>query len=79
MVLRQLERRFGPPPSEVQQRVAALFADELLALGEALFDFASMGEVSAWLQMRGEESGEQRTENGVQKLATFLQVLTLVW
>ncbi|RRR65734.1 MAG: DUF4351 domain-containing protein [Candidatus Viridilinea halotolerans] len=53
LVLSLLERRFGPPPPEVQQRVATLSSDELLALGEALFGFARMDEVSVWLQMRG--------------------------
>lgn len=53
LVLRQLERRFGPLPSEVQQGVAALSSDELLALGEALFDLASMDDVNAWLRMKG--------------------------
>ncbi|RRR66991.1 MAG: DUF4351 domain-containing protein [Candidatus Viridilinea halotolerans] len=33
LVLRQLERRFGPPPPEVQQRVAALSSDELARAG----------------------------------------------
>ncbi|RRR65556.1 MAG: DUF4351 domain-containing protein [Candidatus Viridilinea halotolerans] len=52
LVLRLLDRRFGAPPPEVQQRVAALSSDDLIALGEALFDFVDMDEVRAWLQMR---------------------------
>ncbi|RRR69409.1 MAG: DUF4351 domain-containing protein [Candidatus Viridilinea halotolerans] len=51
LLLHQVERRFGPPPPEVQQRVAALAADELLALGEALFVFAGMDDVRAWLKL----------------------------
>ncbi|WP_124681925.1 DUF4351 domain-containing protein [Candidatus Viridilinea mediisalina] len=51
LLLHQVERRFGPPPPEVQQRVATLAADELLALAEALFVFASMDDVKAWLKL----------------------------
>ncbi|RRR68326.1 MAG: DUF4351 domain-containing protein [Candidatus Viridilinea halotolerans] len=52
LALRQITRRFGPPPTEVQQRVETLSSDELLALGEALFEVASMEELVAWLKRR---------------------------
>lgn len=49
LVLRQLERKLGPLPAAEQARVTALSPEQLLALGDALLDFASLGELQAWL------------------------------
>lgn len=49
LLLRQLTRRFGTVPVDLQARLDALTPEALLALGEALFDLASLAELEAWL------------------------------
>jgi predicted transposase YdaD len=50
MVLRQLRRRFGPVPADLESRIAAITTPELEALGEALLDFGSLADADAWLR-----------------------------
>ena len=45
LLLRLLERRFGPLPAAIRQRVAAADAETLLAWGERVLDADSLDEV----------------------------------
>jgi predicted transposase YdaD len=47
LLLRLLERRFGPLPAAVGQRVAEADADTLLVYGERILDAESLDEVFA--------------------------------
>ena len=49
LVLRLLTRKVGPLAPELQARVAALDPEALLTLSEALLDFTSMADLTAWL------------------------------
>ncbi|HLK61226.1 MAG TPA: DUF4351 domain-containing protein [Chthonomonadaceae bacterium] len=49
IVMRQIKKRFGVVPSEIEARLDALTADELDELGESLFDFRSITDVENWL------------------------------
>ncbi len=50
LILRQLARRVGNVPIETEIRVKALSLVQLEDLGEALLDFAQMGDLLAWLE-----------------------------
>ena len=50
LIVRQLERRVGPLSPEIQTRIAQLSAQQLENLGEALLDFASVSDLTTWLQ-----------------------------
>ena len=50
LVLRQLARRVGTPPTSVAAQVQALELQQLEALGEALLDFAQLSDLTDWLQ-----------------------------
>jgi PD-(D/E)XK nuclease family transposase/Domain of unknown function (DUF4351) len=50
LILRQLSRRLGDLPVEIQQQVAPLSGQALEALGEALFDFSRLDDFTSWLQ-----------------------------
>jgi predicted transposase/invertase (TIGR01784 family) len=50
LVLRQLTRRVGTLPANVEAQVQALALQQLEALGEALLDFAEAGDLSGWLR-----------------------------
>jgi predicted transposase/invertase (TIGR01784 family) len=50
LILRQLARRVGTLPADVEAQVQALTLQQLEALGEALLDFASAQDLSVWLQ-----------------------------
>jgi predicted transposase/invertase (TIGR01784 family) len=50
LVLRQLQRRVGPVPSEVEAQVQSLGLLKIEALGEALLDFSQLSELTDWLQ-----------------------------
>jgi predicted transposase/invertase (TIGR01784 family) len=52
LILRQLTRRLGTLPVTVEAQVQALALPQLEALGEALLDFAELGDLVEWL--RGE-------------------------
>jgi hypothetical protein len=49
LVLRQLERRCGPLSAPIAYAITALSPERLLALSEALLDFANPEELQAWL------------------------------
>ncbi len=49
LVLRQLKRRIGTVSAEDENRITALSVEQLEALGEALLDFSSRDDLSAWL------------------------------
>ena len=51
--LRLLNRRFGELDSMQLDRCRNLTVDQLESLGEALFDFNSVGELEAWLDRLG--------------------------
>jgi hypothetical protein len=50
LVFRQLRRKLGPLPAEVEQQVNALKVEQLEDLGEALLDFSSLNDLTSWLQ-----------------------------
>jgi predicted transposase/invertase (TIGR01784 family) len=50
LVLRLLRRRFGPLAPVQQARIQALSVTDLEALGEALLDFQTVTELTAWLE-----------------------------
>ncbi len=49
LVLRQLKRRIGEIKSEDETLIIRLSVEQLEALGEALLDFSSQDDLSAWL------------------------------
>ena len=49
LVLRQLKRRIGTISAEDESRITGLSVEQLEALGEALLDFSSCDDLSAWL------------------------------
>ncbi|MFN3639264.1 MAG: DUF4351 domain-containing protein [Chloroherpetonaceae bacterium] len=49
MVLRQLRRRFGSLPHELEEHIRQLSPERIEALAEALLDFTDLGEVVSWL------------------------------
>ncbi len=53
LVLRLLKKRVGQLEPELEQRVSALNVEQLEDLGEALLDFAEIGEVTTWLDSKG--------------------------
>jgi predicted transposase/invertase (TIGR01784 family) len=50
LVLRQLTRRLGTLPANVEAQVQALALPQLEALGEALLDFAELDDLVGWLR-----------------------------
>jgi hypothetical protein len=50
VLLKQLNRRWGLLPEQVEQRIRSLRLDQLAALGEAVLDLSSPQELEAWLQ-----------------------------
>ncbi|MEG4395708.1 Rpn family recombination-promoting nuclease/putative transposase [Microcoleus sp. BROC3] len=50
LVVRLLERRVGPLPSEIQTRISQLSAEQLENLGEAVLELASVSDVTDRLQ-----------------------------
>jgi hypothetical protein len=53
LVLRQLRRRFGSVLAEQEATIRGLSTAELEELAEALIDFASPGDLEAWLTSGG--------------------------
>ena len=49
-VIRLLTRRIGTVPPQLQAQVQSLSIEQLDELSEALFDFASATDLTAWLQ-----------------------------
>lgn len=50
MVLRQLQRRLGELPRELQEQVRLLPAEQLEELGELLLDFNTLADLENWLR-----------------------------
>lgn len=50
LLMRQLTRLLGDPPTAVSAGIEQLSSAQLLELGEALFDFHSYADVEAWLK-----------------------------
>ena len=50
LVLRQLARRVGSLPSEIETQIRGLSLNEIEALGEALLDFSDISDLIAWLR-----------------------------
>jgi predicted transposase YdaD len=50
LILRQLNRRFGTLPANIEAQVQALDLPQIEALGEVLLDFAQLSDLSNWLQ-----------------------------
>ena len=55
VMLRQLQRRFGPLDADLQARVRALSFARLEQLGEALLDFHSLADAVSWLGEHGQD------------------------
>ncbi|MBL8150158.1 MAG: DUF4351 domain-containing protein [Blastocatellia bacterium] len=49
LILKQLQKRFGSVPTEVEEAVKKLDVDGLESFGEAIFDFNSIDDLLAWL------------------------------
>lgn len=50
LILRQLSRRVDTLPATVEAQIQALELQQLEALGEALLDFAELGDLERWLR-----------------------------
>ena len=50
LILRQLARRVGSLPSEIEAQIRGLSLAEIEALGEALLDFADISDLIVWLR-----------------------------
>jgi len=50
LVLRQLNRRFGPIEAELEQRIQALSIDRVEDLSDALLDFSDRSQLVVWLE-----------------------------
>lgn len=50
LALRQLTRRLGTVPSQLQAQIQQLSTSDVEALGEALLDFSTTQDLVAWLQ-----------------------------
>ncbi len=53
LILRQLQRRFGPLPETARSRIDSLTLQQLDSLGDALLDFQSLADLATWLQAMG--------------------------
>jgi predicted transposase YdaD len=49
LILRQLTRKVGELPEALRSQIQSLSSEELEALSEALFDFATTADLAAWL------------------------------
>jgi hypothetical protein len=58
LILRQLAHALGAVPADIQAQVTRLSTEQLVQLGEALFDFTSFADVTDWLQHNATPSGE---------------------
>lgn len=50
LVIRQLNRRFGPIEAELEQRIQALSIDRVEDLSDALLDFSDRSQLLVWLE-----------------------------
>jgi hypothetical protein len=56
ILLRQLQRRFGPLDEATEAHIRALSLEQLEELSDALLDFASLSDLEAWLQQHPQPS-----------------------
>jgi hypothetical protein len=49
LICRQIKKRFGDINDRLQARIKSLSLEQLESLGESLFDFDSLDDVSVWL------------------------------
>jgi predicted transposase YdaD len=52
-ILRQLRRRFGPLPADLDDRIGALTEAKVDDLVEAVLDFRNIGDAVAWVEKNG--------------------------
>jgi predicted transposase YdaD len=52
LILRQLKRRLGEVPAELEERIRSLSIAQLEDLGEALLDFSDTSDLVAWLEQQ---------------------------
>jgi predicted transposase/invertase (TIGR01784 family) len=52
LVLKQLQRKLGELPDEIQAQIMALSIEQLELLAEALLDFSKLENLTAWLAAR---------------------------
>jgi predicted transposase YdaD len=50
LTLRQLQRKVGEVPMVLQSQIRSLPVEQLEELGEALLDFGSLRDLTAWLE-----------------------------
>uniref|UniRef100_B8HN52 DUF4351 domain-containing protein n=1 Tax=Cyanothece sp. (strain PCC 7425 / ATCC 29141) TaxID=395961 RepID=B8HN52_CYAP4 len=50
LILRQLNRRFGELPANLQQSIATLSLSQIENLAEALLDFTTLADLQTWLE-----------------------------
>ncbi|XZO00895.1 MAG: Rpn family recombination-promoting nuclease/putative transposase [Microcoleus sp.] len=50
LIKRQLQRRLGELNQEIEDRLSMLSSEQLLVLGEAIFDLSSLADLSSWLE-----------------------------
>jgi hypothetical protein len=53
-----LDRKVGSLTAELQEQITALTGEQLLRLSEALFDFTSIDDLTAWLAQQAPASAE---------------------
>jgi predicted transposase YdaD len=56
LILRLLTRRFGVVDTTVQERINQLSVMRLEDLGEALFDFANLSDLTTWLTQENSQN-----------------------
>lgn len=49
VILRLLERKFGPLPTDLTSQVQALHSAQFMALAERLLDFTALADLTVWL------------------------------
>ncbi|MGB9903984.1 MAG: DUF4351 domain-containing protein [Desulfotomaculales bacterium] len=52
LLLKQIKKRFGEVPAEVEAKIRTLSSEEIEKIGEALFDLAGIDELKKLLPVR---------------------------
>jgi predicted transposase YdaD len=58
LIMHLLDRKVGSLTAELQEQITALTGEQLLRLSEALFDFTSIDDLTAWLAQQAPASAE---------------------
>lgn len=58
IIMHVLDRKVGSLTAETQAQITALTGEQLLRLSEALFDFTSIDDVTAWLAQQAPAPAE---------------------